>query len=334
MFVKGRNTENAKGGTELMISRIENGLKRLGQYEKFDKEFKVFVSRAHEPLDEDKINIFWSQDLPADPESQNAVKQPFDFFVFVSNWQMQMYNINYKIPYQKSIVLENCIDTEIYYKHNAERQQNDVINLIYHTTPHRGLSILQKVYNKLSKEYKEKIHLHVYSSFEIYGWGERDEPYKNMFDELKRHEHVTYYGAVSNDEIKNILKNMHIFVYPSIWPETSCMCLMEAMVSGLECVHPNFAALPDTSANLTNMYQWAEMPEVHEVVFEKYLKSVIDNYDINNFHRHNVAEISSFRFSEKIRVNQWVDFLNLLLEEKDTIISNRPPADTITLYSG
>jgi hypothetical protein len=66
--------------------------------------------------------------------------------------------------------------------------------------------------------------------------------------------------------------------YPSIWMETSCMTLMEAMSAGILCVHSNLGALSETAANLTMMYQYEEDPSVHASKFATVLDIAIENY--------------------------------------------------------
>jgi glycosyltransferase involved in cell wall biosynthesis len=39
-----------------------------------------------------------------------------------------------------------------------------------------------------------------------------------------------------------------MFVYPSIWEETSCISLLEAMAAGLYCITTNYGALYETGA--------------------------------------------------------------------------------------
>ena len=94
----------------------------------------------------------------------------------------------------------------------------------------------------------DNVHLDVFSSFNAYGWAERDEPYQELFDKIEAHPQMTYHGFKPNNIVRNALQKAHIFAYPSIWMETSCIALMEAMSAGLMCVHPNLAALPETAA--------------------------------------------------------------------------------------
>ena len=51
---------------------------------------------------------------------------------------------------------------------------------------------------------------------------------------------VNYIGFLENKKIIELLKNMHIFSHPSIWPETSCIsAAIEAMAAGCEVVSTN-----------------------------------------------------------------------------------------------
>ena len=160
---------NSKGGTELMIEGLSSRL---------DPElltnFQIIPSRVRE-IDDSKIRVYWLHDLPGDPESghlKNGGHSKFHLLVFVSNWQMQQYISYYRIPWSKCFVIENAI-TPI--EDELISKPSEKINLIYHTTPHRGLEILIPVFEKLSEKY-DNIHLDVYSSFKIYGWETRVEP--------------------------------------------------------------------------------------------------------------------------------------------------------------
>lgn len=244
---------NSKGGTELLQERLYGGDVPRDLLEKY----QIIFSRARE-LDPNKKKIYYCHDLPEDPESSRLsdplFRKKIDKFVFVSNWQMEQYKEKRGVPYGQSVVIKNSIipfDT-------SKRTKSDKIRLVYHPTPHRGLEILVPVFKALCEKYGDKIQLDVYSSFNLYGWGQRDEQYKDLFDECRNHPNIKYYGTVTNEELREGLLNADIFAYPNIWKETSCLCLIEAMSAGLLCIHPNHAALPETSMGLTWMYQWSE----------------------------------------------------------------------------
>jgi hypothetical protein len=66
-------------------------------------------------------------------------------------------------------------------------------------------------------------------------------------------------------------------LYPNIWKETSCIALIEAIRSGLLCIHPNFGALPETAANATIMYNYTEDTADHANLAYAITKSVLEH---------------------------------------------------------
>lgn len=304
--------QNAKGGTELMQEALYNNLPAdLLQY------FQIIPSRVRE-IDDSKIKIYWLHDLPGDPESEHLRAggwNKFDKLVFVSNWQMQAYQKHYGLPWYKCVVLHNAIEPIPFVE-----KPKDKIKLIYHTTPHRGLNILVSVFDNLCKEF-DNIELDVYSSFKIYGWEQRDEPYQELFDFCRAHPKINYHGSVPNSEIRTALQQAHIYAYPNTWLETSCISLLEAMSAGLFCVHPNYGALYETAANWTWMYQWQDTPRDHAKMFYELTSNAIRLYNHNDTSKTLLAQkayVDAF-YGWQNRKNQWQNLLVSMLREHKRI---------------
>lgn len=312
-LAKDNLSTNAMGGTELM---------KFGMIDRMPKEllddFQIFVSRVQEDLDPDKIKLYWHQDLPWDPAAthlgDNGWKR-FDHFVFNSNWQMDMFNRYLGVPYERSTVLENAIVP--IERVEKPSKKDGIIRIIYHTTPHRGLQLLVPIFEKLCEEY-DNVQLDVYSSFKLYGWAERDKQYEELFERCRNHPKINYHGSVSNQEIRKALQQADIFAYPSIWIESSCISLMEAMSAGCICVHPNYGALYDTSGGITRIYNWRENPNDHAYAHWIILKNAIDSVKEN---RHTgeiefIKQYADLRFNWDNRAAQWQALLEGLAAAK------------------
>ena len=237
-------------------------------------QFQIIPSRVRD-LDPDKKKILWLHDLPFDKESEHLKeiesRKRFAKIVCVSDYQMNLYNLVTNVPYAEATVIKNAI-----YPIELKNKSSDgTIRLIYHTTPHRGLEILVPVFEELANKHQD-IHLDVYSSFSIYGWSSQDAPFQKLFDRCKNHPQITYHGAVPNEEVREALKKSHIYAYPSIWPETSCLSVIEAMSAMNLVVCPNYAALPETCANFAMMYPWNENKNAHAVQFAHTLEHAIN----------------------------------------------------------
>jgi len=260
------------GGTELLMNRLKEAVP-----EDLMSNFQIIPTRLTESLDETKIRIAYIHDLAGDP-SLDYLKysgwKKFHLLVFVSNWQMQSFIKEYNIPWSKCIVIENSI---LPIEGVDVNKPTDTVRLIYTPTPHRGLNILATVFPSLLEKYPN-LELDVFSSFDLYGWSERDKEYEALFDFCRQHPKINYHGSQSNDIVREALAKSHIFAYPSTWQETSCLCLIEAMSAGLTCVHSNLGALYETSANWTYSYQFQEDINKHSLSFKSMLDIAISNY--------------------------------------------------------
>jgi glycosyltransferase involved in cell wall biosynthesis len=196
---------------------------------------------------------------------------------------------------------------------------------VYTSTPQRGLEILVPVFKKLAESYPD-IHLDVFSSFKIYGWADADKSYEPLYEQIRNHPQMTYHGFQPNEVVREHLTQSHIFAYPSIWLETSCIALIEAMSSGLVCVHPNYAALSDTSGGLNIMYQGnSSSANVHANIFYRYLEAAVKLVQEDQeaeMIRFNKMYVDN-RFNISRAVAKWNQLLNSLKTEYSTAESRK-----------
>ena len=312
-YLTNEQSQSSWGGTEQMAQRM---VKYIDP--ELLKPFQIIHSRVRE-LNPDLKKILVCHDLHSDPEVKRLAdpeyRKQFTKIVFVSNWQAQIYNLSLGIPYKEFVVIPNAIERfEL-----KEKDYSGPIKLIYHTTPHRGLVILLPVIKELSKHHD--VTLDVFSSFGVYGWEERDKPYEPLFKELKSLPNVTLHGAQPNSVVREKLQETHAFVYPSVWPETSCIAAMEALCAGNFVVHPNLAALPETCEHGTVMYQFTENLDDHANVFYNSL------FSLCNLIRNQPDEMKSVAIRAASHYNtvycwervfqQWSNLLRALKDVKD-----------------
>ena len=281
-------SKNSRGGTEMMRNRLLENIRH-----DLLKDFAIHFSRPRD-IPQDVKNILYCHDLAEDPENrilQDGGCQKFDHFVFVTAWQRDQYITYFKIPYSKCTVIHNAIEKK--FELPDKDKDYSTIRFIYHTTPHRGLELLVPIFEALTDEY-ENIHLDVYSGFGIYGWEQRDEPYKGLYSRIEASKQMTYHGVKSNDEVLEALSKSHIFLYPNVWKETSCIALIEAIKHGLLCIHPNYGGLTETASNATTMYDWTEDTKYHANFAYSVAKQVLETQKRDPNYLHNYATSDRF----------------------------------------
>lgn len=239
------------GGTELMTARIDSVLSDENR-----KIANIVHADYREPIP-GKVNIFVLHDMPHEKGAQDLLRddnyKKFDAIVCVSHWQRQRF-IEAGFHPSHLVVMQNFIkpiwnNLDVFEYVDSE-SVDDPIRFIYHSTPHRGLEELAVAFAEVSRLTKQEIHLDVYSSFALYGRKDLDSRFQATFDLINSHPNMTLHGTVSNDQVRDALKDSHAFVYPCKWHETSCLALVEAAAAGLDCYTTDSAALLETAARV------------------------------------------------------------------------------------
>ena len=294
----------------------ENQLRLLFKYvpdENF-KEVNLILNNTNlDLIEKGRINILWMQHFVNQKEAANLGSKEFvdklDYIVFNSNWNFEKFQYQFKIPEHKSIVIKNAVEN-IEYKEKPK----DKINLIYHTTPWRGLAILLKIFKNLNLK---NVELNVCSSTLIYGKKFNDmylHKYQNIFYECSKMKNVNYHGYMKNNKLINFLKEMHIYSFPSIWPETSCISAIESMAAGCQIVTTNLGALYETCAPFGTLISFDKNLENLEKKYKKTLIESIENYwsKENQTKLKLQRETINLTYSWNTRAKEWIDFLKLV----------------------
>ena len=229
------------------------------------------------PLSENKKNVIWIHDDIYPPHRNNFANPIFlkkiDCIVFVSHWQYQMYRTYYDLPEGRCIVIQNATE-----KCNLIPQRDKKIKMIYATTPFRGLNVLLDAFEILNRS---DVELEVYSSTIVYGKSNHENTEKiflPVFERASQTSGVKYFGHVTNAELKNKLLAGHIYAYPSIFRETSCLSGIEAAISGMSVVTTNLGVLPETLGSWATYVNFDKNMKNLSIKFAHALNTAIDQY--------------------------------------------------------
>ena len=291
----------------------ESQLRLLFKYvpDEYFKNINLILNNTDERLIDDKrINILWVHHFTNQKEVQNLKNKNYidkiDYLIFNSNWNFEQHKLKFNVPQKKSIVIKNAIENI----QSAEKPK-DKINLIYHTTPWRGLNVLIGAYKKLNIK---DVELNICSSTMVYGkkFHSNFEPkFKHIIDECKKLKNAKYHGFVEHTNLIKLLQKMHIFSYPSIWPETSCIAAMEAMAAGCEVVTTNLGALKETCSPYGKFVNFNNNLYILEKTFLESLEESIKSFwsDENQKKLDKQKEEINKLYSWDIRKNEWINFL-------------------------
>ena len=300
------------GGEDIM-------LQKLAKYVDLDRyNLNVINSKClRELVDLDKNNILWEH-VPANQEAVQGIKDKYfnrmiDAYVYVSHWQHEKFRYIHQIPLDNAYVIKNAIEPIEFIE-----KPKGKIKLIYTSMPYRGLAILLDAFELLNRN---DVELDVYSSNVIYGKDYVEyvkDAYDDLFERAKNMKNVNYRGYVTNDDVIKALQQSHIFVYPCVFEETSCLSMIEAGAAGCNLVVTNIGGLTETGSVFANLVPIQADEKILVENYAKALNETIDNYWSDENQKH-IREQSAFYnkyYSWQERAKEWIKLLDELFPEK------------------
>ena len=202
------------------------------------------------PLDPNKLNILWQKNSWDQPNLQEffgnkARHKEYDWYVFNSHWNYEKFRYFFDIPTERSVVIKNGTNN---FPKRKIYKQGEPIKILHHNTPWRGLNVVLRAMQEIKNP---NITLDVYSSTQVYGDAfkkQQDEQFQPLYDQAKELPNVNYIGYKPNEYILEHITDYDLYVYPSIFEETSCVSALEALAAGVHVITNNFGALYETCA--------------------------------------------------------------------------------------
>jgi len=166
------------------------------------------------------------------------------------------------------------------------------------------------------RKYVDSIDYFIYvTSTKIYGSKfeelEKDK-FEPLFELCRNTKNVNFKGYTFNGEIRKSLEDTHIYAYPSIFEETSCLAVIEAMSAGCHVVTTNYGALPETCGEFATMIEFDSSATNLIERYAETLNSVLDNYKQNMYKEDLEMQVKYYNkyYSWNTRIQEWRNFLN------------------------
>jgi glycosyltransferase involved in cell wall biosynthesis len=287
-----------RGGSDILLDN-------LYKYVDVPDDVNIIMSVCDENLIvSGKRNYVWMHVPHNQPASEGVNNKYFnrriEKFIYVSHWQHEKFRHKFQIPLHNTVVIKNAIEPIEY----IEKPKGGKLKIIFNAPPYRGLDAMLDSFALLGRD---DVELDVYSSTIIYGSeyakfeGDRYEP---LFERARQMKNVNYIGYVPNDEMRSALQSAHIWAYPCVFEETSCISMIEAGASGCALISTNLGGLPETGSEFATL---VEIQASHEELvqnFSQELNRVIESYsDLESLRMQ--SDFYNTKYGWGNRVSQW-----------------------------
>lgn len=173
--------------------------------------------------------------------------------VLVSEWQRQAFTNAFGVRPEQVAILRNAVGPP--FLETPPRpwfETGAAPTFIYSSTPYRGLGPLLLAFPTIRRALP-RAELRVFSSLAVYRKPEEHDPHRYLYEVARALPFVHYEGSVAQSVLAKALQGAAALTYPSVFPETSCIGVMEALATGTEVVSTAFGAIPETSAGFARL---------------------------------------------------------------------------------
>jgi glycosyltransferase involved in cell wall biosynthesis len=230
----------------------------LFEHESFNQDVFI-VLREKSPFTlkyiDAKRKILWSQDDMNEIDLVNLTSDSYarsnvDAFFVISNHSLG--ELSRSFPEKNIYLVRNG------YNHEWADSSGDREPIaVYSSTPFRGLDILVELWPRIFEGcvgiHGVKPELRVFGDMSLYRQG-NDERISNLLNTVNNLPKAKHWGAVSQKQLYEQLKQCKVMLYPNHFLETGCMAVLEALANGCWVVTTHLGALPEQVVDGRNGY--------------------------------------------------------------------------------
>ena len=306
-----------RGATELQMEMLEKHVDK-----DLLNQFQICTSIPGKvPIDPSKINILWQKNSWDQNNLQpffrdKSKHDDYDWYIFNSHWNYEKFRYFFDIPTEKCVVIKNGIDK---FPERKIYKKGDPIKLIHHCTPWRGLNVVLRAMQEIKNP---NIIMDIYSSSQVYGDDfkkHNDDQFKPLYEQAEKLPNLNYIGYKPNEYILEKMPSYDMFVYPSIFEETSCASALEALASGVHVITNNFGALYETCAEWPVYVNYSTNYESMAIATGNAIE-VAASYLHEDFIQEHLEEQQKFYkrfYSWKKKGMEWTSFLKGAVSERN-----------------
>lgn len=216
-----------------------------------------------------KVNMWWLHDLALKrslPHAQSMLWN-IDAVLPVSEWHGKQIEETWSIEPDVIMPIRNGVDLSLWGHDNGhlkairkrlceargvKAQQDrlkvthDEPKLLYAARPERGLEHLVRQGGIMDELLKGGSDAHLYVCGYDNTMPEMAQFYQAMKQEIQRLPNVTDLGALTKQELAALEEACDLYVYPTLFEDTSCIMAMECAAAGLPFLHSPSGAVPET----------------------------------------------------------------------------------------
>jgi glycosyltransferase involved in cell wall biosynthesis len=182
--------------------------------------------------------ILWGQHAYDQPVYLNFNHEDITHIVSPSHWAKKKLIEFHNVPENKITVIPTGVSDSFTFSENKTK------TFIHTSIPYKGLELMPSIIRLIHNKHPDA-KFKIFSSMSLYG--PSNDPYIELYEELKTIPNVEYSCAVDQEELVKNYQESAFFIHPNIWEETFCVSMAEAMKSGCYPIITDIGALQEVA---------------------------------------------------------------------------------------
>ena len=247
----------------------------------------------------------------------------FDGVVFVSEWQQRVNQSAIK-PHWQQTIIRNAMNPAIA---NSFAADGNILAtkakppiFLFAGSFARGAFHIPPLLDKIRAK-RSDFSVEMFCNLDPSRDAAKDAEYIGWLRGLPNIVHV---GMVGQLELARRMKHASVLLAPNMWPETSCIALIEALASGLTAITTNRAALPETSAGFARQIP-VENPDDPvrfdgAIDYDAFTDAILEVWreseektEKNEIKLRRQVDYFQANYQWQQRVSAWMDFIKALM---------------------
>lgn len=191
----------------------------------------------------------------------------------------------------KIYVINNAIISKHYNKNKFNNPEK--IKAIHTSDPSRGMQILIDV----APDVKEDIEINIFNDFN-----------PDLISNFTWDKKIKFYNRTPRATVASAMEDAHIFAYPSVFEETFCLSIVEAMSAGALPVYPNIGSLAEVTNGYGLMYEFSPDYNEHKKRFKEKLEEAVNLIRSNTWDATEQVKYVNDTYSWNSIKRQWKAF--------------------------
>ena len=304
----------------------ESSFHYLSQHYKFPEDVEV----SHLPEELKKSNktykILWAHHAYDQPVFLNFNHEIVNHIVTPSHWAKEQLIKFHHVPENKITVISNGVNDIFTYSGNKTK------TFIHTSIPYKGLELMPSIIRRIHTKHPDA-KFKIFSSMSLYG--PLNDPYIELYDELKKLPNVEYSAAVNQEELVEHYQDAAFFIHPNIWEETFCVSMTEAMRCGAYPIITNIGALSEVagenfasvvSLNGTRTTRGYKVTEDFLNTFAEFCCTALDYFEENKTYYNQISRSLSNHILQKCDwkkiAYQWKELITKIKSVEPMTIEN------------